>query len=121
MDSDLVMDDSIVLPPPVVAYRRYADGREEPVRGLTFAGVERWLLRDIVAAGPEEEGDYFAPLVGTSYAALSPTEGMASHLWAPSVLVGEVEVVPSPADPRELPVLPPPLADAAPPPSGAGG
>jgi hypothetical protein len=110
LDTDLFMDEGIVLPPPVVVVRRYADGREELVRGASFAGIERWILRDIVSAGPEREGDYFAPLQSSSFSALSPTEGMPSHLRAPDVLVGEIEIVPSPGDPRDVSVLPPPVA-----------
>lgn len=110
LDADVYSDAAISVPPPVGVVRRYADGREELVRGAAFAGIERWILRDVAAAGPERAIDYFAPLSGNDYASLAPTEGMASHLAGPELLIGEVEIVPAPADPRELPVLPPPVA-----------
>jgi predicted Zn-dependent protease len=111
LESQLVMDDDkLAVPPPVEVVRRYADGHEEPFRGASFAGIQRWVLRDLVAAGPERQGDWFAPFTGRNYAGLSPTEGMASHLWAPDVLVGEVELVPAGGEPREIPVVPPPVA-----------
>ncbi len=95
------------LPPPVEVIRHYADGREEVLRGAAFASVQRWILRDIVAAGPDARGSFLAPLVG-GYASLDPTEGLASALTAPAVLLGEAELVPSPGDPRDVAVLPPP-------------
>ncbi|MEQ1568475.1 MAG: metallopeptidase TldD-related protein [Myxococcota bacterium] len=112
LDADLMMAEGIALPPPLHLVRRYADGREEPVRGADFSGIERWILRDIAAAGPQREGDWFAPFSGRDYASLGPTEGMASHLSAPEVLIGEVELVPARTEPREVPVLPAPIADA---------
>ena len=91
--------------------RRAADGTEQVLRGAAFAGIERWILRDIVAAGPATAADYMAPLQG-DYGGMAPTEGIATHVRAPSVLVGEVELVPVAGDPRQLPSFPPPaLAD----------
>lgn len=110
LDTELFMDETIALPPPLVVVRRWPDGREELVRGASFAGIERWILRDIAAAGPEREGDWFAPLQGTNWAGSSPTGGVPCHTRAPDVLIGEIEMVPSPGDPRALPVLPPPIA-----------
>lgn len=103
-DDDLA---GTALPPPVSLIRLYADGRQEAVRGASFASIQRWILRDIVAAGPSSEGSYLAPL-GTSYAALAPTQGIASWLSAPDVLVGEAELVPVAGDPRDVPTVPPP-------------
>lgn len=100
-------DRAVVLPPPVAIVRRYADGREEPMRGATFAGVHRWVLRDIVAAGPIGHSDYMAPAFG-GYAGLGPTEGMPCRMTAPDVLVGEMELVPAPGDPRAIAALPAP-------------
>lgn len=108
LGTDLWFDeDETPLPPPVQLVRRHLDGTEEVLRGAAFAGVERWLLRDVVAAGGSVEADFMAPLQG-GYGGQAPTEGIASHVRAPSVLVGEVELVPVPGDPRELPALPPP-------------
>lgn len=110
LDSDLFWDEGVSLPPPVAVVKRYSDGREELLRGATFAAVERWVLRDIVLAGPSSEHDYLSPPSGNDWAGLAPTEGIASRIRAPSVLVGEIEIVPAAADPRELPVLSPPTA-----------
>ena len=39
------------LTTPVEAYRLYNDGRQVPVRGLEFLGVDRRAMRDIALAG----------------------------------------------------------------------
>ena len=43
------------LTTPSRVVRRYADGQEEPVRGLKFVGVDRRVLKDIVIAGPQQD------------------------------------------------------------------
>jgi predicted Zn-dependent protease len=96
------------LPPPVQVVKRWADGREEVFRGARMSGVQRWLLRDIVAAGRAVETDYLAPLVPGDWGGMRPTEGVVSRAKGPVVLVGEVEIVPDPGDPMEVPVIPPP-------------
>jgi hypothetical protein len=100
-------EDGPALPPPVAIIRLYADGREELLRGAAFASVERFVLRDLVAAGPQSTSNAMSPRYGT-WADLGPVEGMASWTSAPSVLVGELELVPAGGDPRDKPVLPPP-------------
>lgn len=100
------------LPPPVVVIKRWADGREEVYRGARLAGVERWLLRDISAAGPTVQADWLAPLLPGDWGGLRPTEGIVTRTRAPEVLVGEVEIVPDPGDPMNVPALPPPAAPA---------
>lgn len=95
------------LPPPVAVWRVYADGREEPLRGARFASADRWLLRDVVAAGPRVETSYLAPFEGT-YRSLAPIEGLPGRMSAHEVLVGEVELVPMGADASRVPILPPP-------------
>src|SRR5690606_37343346 len=95
------------LPPPVAVWKVYADGREEPLRGARFASADRWLLRDVLAAGPQVAGSYLSPFEGT-YRSLAPTEGPASFVSAPEVLVGEVELVPTGADRKDAPILAPP-------------
>lgn len=95
------------LPPPVSIVRRYADGREEPVRGAAFAGVQRFVLRDIVAAGPVVVADYLSDASG-EVAAFGLTAGLPTRLRAASVLVGELELVPVAPDPRAVPAVPPP-------------
>jgi hypothetical protein len=95
------------LPRPLIVERLYDDGHTEPVRGLAFAGVHRWVLRDIVAAGPEAELTYLAPFQA-GQAEFEPNAGMPSHLSAPEVLIGEMELVPVSGDPRDVPVVPAP-------------
>ncbi len=95
------------LPPPVSVRRVYADGHEEVQRGVRFASADRWLLRDLIAAGPEVEATWLAPILA-GWGGLSPTEGLPTWTGAAEVLVGEVELVPAPGDPMEVPILPPP-------------
>ncbi|MCB9668975.1 MAG: hypothetical protein H6736_05740 [Alphaproteobacteria bacterium] len=100
-------DEGPSLPPPVEIVRVYADGTETPVRGATFASVQRYLLRDIALAGPVHTGTFLAPVDG-EYAWIGPIEGMATAITAPDVLVREIELVPGSRDPRDTPVLRPP-------------
>ena len=100
-------EDELPLPPPVSARRVYADGHEEVVRGVAFAAADRWLLRDIVAAGPRVEATWLAPAFG-GWGGLGPTEGLASWTASAEVLVGEVELVPRPGDPMDRTMIPPP-------------
>ncbi|MEM6930010.1 MAG: metallopeptidase TldD-related protein, partial [Myxococcota bacterium] len=103
-------DGPTALPPPVAITRVYADGREELVRGASFASIQRWALRDIVDTGPSTEGSFLAPF-GGSFSSLGPTEGLPSWIVAPDVLVGEVELIPQRGDPRDVPLLPAPALD----------
>ncbi len=102
------------LPPPVVIVRRFADGREELVRGAAFAAVHRYVLRDLVAAGPSLTVDRLDGWRGDPWN-MDPVEGVVVRVTAPSVLVGELELVPASADPARAPRLPPagPLPPAA--------
>ncbi len=100
-------EDGPRLPVPLALYRVYADGREEPIRGATFAKVDRWVLRDIVAAGQQVQGRYLAPFEPGG-ATFSPIVGMPTSISVPVVLVEELELVPVSADPRSKPVVPGP-------------
>ncbi len=100
-------EDDLPLPPPVWATKVYADGTEERLRGLRFAAADRWLLRDIIAAGPSVEATWLAPAFG-GWGGLGPTEGLATRIRAAEVLVGEVELVPQSGDPMDTPIIPPP-------------
>lgn len=95
------------LPAPVEVVRVFSNGREEPLRGAAFAGVQRFVLRDIMAAGEQVEGSYMASSAGEPWA-YGPTEGLPTWLSAPEILIGELELVPSQPDPQEVPVVPPP-------------
>ncbi len=100
--------DANPLPPPVFMVRRYGDGHEEVVRGASFSGVHRWVLKDIVAAGRRVEGSYMAAAQGSADS-LGPIEGMPTWISVPEVLIGEMELVPVPGDPSELPIVPLPV------------
>ena len=78
---------------PVEVYRLHTDGREEPVRGLQFVGVDRRALRDVAMAGDT------GPAVGVMDGAPGSqrfsvgTVGGLPASWAvPAVLVTEMEM-----------------------------
>jgi hypothetical protein len=105
-ETDTWFDSSATpLPPPVQVVKHWVDGREEVFRGARLSGVQRWLLRDIVAAGRSVETDYLAPLTPGDCGGMRPTEGVVSRARGPVVLVGEVELVPDPGDPMDVPVI----------------
>ncbi|MFT7518108.1 MAG: TldD protein [Kiritimatiellia bacterium] len=98
-DSDMAM--------PVRMFKVRSDGSEQVVRGARFASVQRFALRDIIAAGPQTQASFMIPSDpgGGLY---SPTGGLPTWMSAPEILVGELEVVPAPGDPNDSPVLPHP-------------
>ena len=100
-------DGPTALPAPVAVHRVWADGREERLRGVSFASIQRWALRDIVDTGALSSGSFLAPF-GGSVSSLGPTEGLPCWIEAPDVIVGEVELIPQRGDPRDVPLLPPP-------------
>ena len=81
------------LTPPLEAYRLYLDGREEPVRGLRFVGVDRRALRDILHAGPVSPpvGVLDGP-PGASRFSLGSVSGLPASWSVPPVLVSELEL-----------------------------
>ncbi|MFT6374803.1 MAG: putative Zn-dependent protease [bacterium] len=95
------------LPPPVALIRRYQDGREETVRGAVFTGVQRFILRDIAAAGTQRQTSYLIDGTGDP-AGFTPTGGLPTWMSGPDVLIGEMELVPTAGDPRSLPIVPAP-------------
>lgn len=104
-------DEDVSVPRPVKLVKVYADGREEILRGGAFSGVQRFALRDIVAAGAQTEGSFFLPPEpgGSLY---TPTGGLPTWISVPEVLVGELEVLPTPGDPKDAPLLPHPATVA---------
>ncbi len=92
------------LPQPLSVVRVWADGRQERLRGAAFANVERFVLRDIVAAGTQREATWTAPMQWSA----GTTNGFPTWTSAPDVLIGEMEVVPRSGDPTDAPVVPPP-------------
>ena len=93
---------------PVLVYKLYPDGREELVRGLRFRGLNARSLKDILAAGDDNNVfDFlnnqapFALIGGANYVA-------ASCAIAPSVLIDDLELHPLDEEPPKLPIVPAP-------------
>ena len=93
------------LTPPYEAYRLYADGREELVRGATFVGVDRRALRDIVASG--EVGAWVGVMdeaPGPGRFSVGALGGLPAAWSVPPVLISELELEGrSGGDQREIP------------------
>lgn len=97
---------------PLEAYRLYADGREEPVRGLEFVGVDRRVLRDIDISGAT------GGPTGVMDAAMGPRRfnigavgGLPGTWSTPPVVITELELRGhGGSEPR---AVPPPSASAA--------
>lgn len=97
---------------PLLAYRVYADGREELVRGLWLKGVQVRTLRDIVAAGGEpavfeyqENGAPFALTGAGNFVA-------ESSVIAPGLLFEELQLERAEEDLPTLPIVPAPSLTA---------
>lgn len=88
----LVDGDKSELRAPIEVVRRYADGHEEPVRGMVFSGADRRSLRDIVAASGQFERTY---LMQSDGSLPFGDNGDAVLVGAPSVLVSEMALVPA--------------------------
>ena len=81
------------LSQPIEAYRLYSDGREEPVRGLEFVGVDRRVLRDIVASGRATESIEMLDVPGSSRRyEVGWFEGLPVAWSVPPVLIDELEL-----------------------------
>jgi hypothetical protein len=94
--------------PPVLAYKVFADGHEELVRGLRFRGLSARSLKDIAIAGDDDtvfeymEND--APLALAGASAFSTEVAVV----APSILIDDLELHPAEDEPPKLPVVPAP-------------
>ena len=104
---------SRTIPPPIMAYRVYPDGREELVRGLLFKEVSAKDLRNIVAAGDTpyvlnyvNTGSRFGWLDGNS-------EACMSAVVAPAVLFDSLDMARAEQEASKPPVVPPPAMVAA--------
>lgn len=93
---------------PILAYRVYADGREELVRGLRFRGLTARSLKDILATSDDTQvfdlQDNTAPFAlmdGASFVA-------ESSVIAPSILVDDLELERAQDDLPTPPIVPPP-------------
>lgn len=98
------------VPAPLVMVRRYADGAEEPVRGLRFEDLDRRALRDIVLAGELHTRTFLYGEDGDAYGN-SPLHGLPVTVTAPTVLVSEVVLVPDEAPTERGPIVPSPLVE----------
>jgi len=91
------------LTTPLELFRLYPDGREEPVRNVSFSGVDRRVLRDIVAAsrgaGPINVMD--SPS-GTGRFSIGPTGGLPATWDAPSILISEIELTGQPGGEQRI-------------------
>lgn len=95
---------------PLLAYRLYADGREELVRGLRFKQLGARSFRDILAAGATQAVfqyvDNGAPMALSGAGAY--VVGCASI--APAVLFEELDLEPASEQTARPPLVPPPPA-----------
>ncbi|MEC7985460.1 MAG: metallopeptidase TldD-related protein [Myxococcota bacterium] len=80
------------LTAPLEAYRLYKDGREEPIRGLQFLGVDRRTLKDIVMAGPQSEWKNMFDLPPSDMRYTSGYYSYGTSWSAPSILISELEL-----------------------------
>ena len=81
--------------------RVYADGREEPIRGLQFTDVNVRILRDIVMT--DNSRYVYNYLIGNDYE-------MPATIVTPSLLIEEMELKKIDSKVKKPPVLPSPLA-----------
>jgi hypothetical protein len=95
---------------PLLAYRLYADGHEELVRGLQFKELGVRLFRDIVAAGATPAAFQYvengAPMALSG--AGSWVVGCTSI--APAILFEEMDLEPASDETARPPLVPPPPA-----------
>jgi TldD protein len=100
------------LTSPLEAYRLYPSGREEPVRGIKFVGVDRRVMRDIVRAGPQSGWiNLTDDAPGSGRHSLGEIGGLGMSWSAPAVLISEMELRGQGG--RESRVLPPPSLPAS--------
>lgn len=79
------------LTSPSVVVRRYADGREEPIRNARFVGVDKRVLKDIVLAGPQQE--FMGRMDdSTGRYMIGATSGRPVSWSVPSILIEEMEL-----------------------------
>lgn len=97
-------EEAAQVPQPLAIVRVFSDGHEETLRGARFSPVQRYALRDVAAVGPSTTLTYLASSSGQP-ADGSPTAGLPTRITAPAVLIGELEIVPAPGDPRAVPLL----------------
>jgi TldD protein len=94
---------------PLYIYKLYTDGHEEMIRGVKLRGVNARSLKDILAAGNDENrldylenGATFAQVGGGGYTA-------EVSVVAPSVLIDDLELTKMEDELPKLPVAPSPM------------
>ena len=95
---------------PLLIYKVFPDGREELVRGLRFRGLNVRSLKDILAAGNDENAfDYLEN--GFPFALMGAgAEAAEVSVIAPSILVDDLELLPLEDELPKLPIVPPPVS-----------
>ncbi|HEU0119795.1 MAG TPA: metallopeptidase TldD-related protein [Bryobacteraceae bacterium] len=99
---------------PLEIFKVYPDGREEPIRGVRFRGVNVRLLRDILAVGNDAAPMEY--LLNTAPLALMGAGGyvVGTSVVCPSLLFDEMDLErPQEERPRPPVVAPPPLESGA--------
>jgi len=102
------------LSSPLEVYRVYPDGREEPIRGVRFRGVNVRALRDILAVGDDAEPVEY--MLNSAPLALMGAGGfvVGASVTCPSLLFDELDMErPQEERPRPPVVAPPPLDSGA--------
>lgn len=96
------------LTDPLEVERVWKDGRREPVRVRSFVGMDRRVLRDIVAAAPGAgPRDRLDGQPGPSRFNIGPLGGLLVTWDVPAVLVAEVEIRGGGGgEPRVIPIPP---------------
>ena len=92
---------------PLEMVRLYKDGREEPVRGAKFFGVDRRILRDIVMAGPQSSWIHMIDVPPSEMRFSFGFWGYGTSWSAPAILISEMEL--RGAGGGEKREIPPPL------------
>jgi hypothetical protein len=81
------------LTSPYEAYLLYPDGRQEPVRGLQFSGMDRRVLRDVVlASAPGDPVGVLDVVPGPERFYMGAVGGMPASWSVPDVLLAEIEI-----------------------------
>lgn len=106
------------LPPPVVlAYKVYANGKEELVRGVQLAEVPIRAWKDVIGVSREQTAYNFLAspesqlqlrLGGGSEDGFVPSSGIESGIVTPDLLFKELDLAGSAAGERPAPLLPKP-------------
>ena len=95
---------------PLLAYRVYADGREELVRGLRFRNLDVRLFRDIVAAGATPAAFQYIENGAPMALSGAGTYVVGCTSIAPAVMFEEMDLEPASDETARPPLVPPPPA-----------